>query len=301
MKDNNGAKLNVEPESLRSVLNTSLMMDEQGMALMNILDDPLEEQDLMAVDALMEMIDFDPFEPEMHNQLHTQSMKNADTVQECDDGEIMHSMINDSEVLENEDFVDIFPVDVEQHDVKTLRVPFQRETKVSKYLQSPCMDPPASTPQNHKMRARLKNIKKRSLSLIGPDGNEISAWTEDLSQDGTFVYSKFWESLLGISKCRSGWLSDTADADWAMAKPFFSYMILNNKMPCYFTDSVPYGLPSFAESVKKVYFPINEDNVHLVLEELHIRSSVITIYDSLGGRDVEDQDYWLGMGKCFDS
>nr|GEV47727.1 hypothetical protein [Tanacetum cinerariifolium] len=211
-------------------------VDEQGVALMNTLDDLLEEQALMAVYALMEMIDFDPFKQEMHTQLHTQSMKNTDTVQGCDDGEIMHLMINDSKpqyldtpsmknadfvqvcndakVFKNDDFVDIFHVDVEQQDVKTLRVPFQRETTLSKYLQFINMDSPASTPQKHKMRASVDRgsiLSKKSPRNRVVVSKEIQLLLREKKEK---LFYFLWQKMVHLCILNSGkvyWASENVE------------------------------------------------------------------------------------------
>ncbi|GJX51564.1 ulp1 protease family, C-terminal catalytic domain-containing protein [Tanacetum coccineum] len=102
------------------------------------------------------------------------------------------------------------------------------------------------------------------------------SWTND----GSFVYSNFWESLLGIGKERRGWLSEL--------------------LPCCYADGVTYGVPWFSKSVQKVYFLIITEDCHWILAELHIRSGVITFYDSLAPEsDVEDQKWWLAMRQCY--
>ncbi|GKA24585.1 phospholipase-like protein [Tanacetum coccineum] len=66
---------------------------------------------------------------------------------------------------------------------------------------------------------------------------------------------------------------------------------------------VTYGVPWFAQSVEKVYFPINVEEVHWILAELHIRSVVVTFYDSLPPNDltVENRKWWLEMRACYAS
>ena len=48
------------------------------------------------------------------------------------------------------------------------------------------------------------------------------------------------------------WHVRPANADWVIAGPYFSSMILNKRMPCYFANGITYGTPWFAESVEKV-------------------------------------------------
>ncbi|GJS52379.1 ulp1 protease family, C-terminal catalytic domain-containing protein [Tanacetum coccineum] len=106
------------------------------------------------------------------------------------------------------------------------------------------------------------------------------------SMDGTFVYNNFWQGLLGIGKERRGSLSDT---------------ISPRLLLCCYADSVTYGVPWFAQSVKKVYFPINVEEVHWILTKLHIRSGVVTFYDSLPPNDltVKNKKWWLDMRACY--
>nr|GEV15321.1 hypothetical protein [Tanacetum cinerariifolium] len=54
----------------------------------------------------------------------------------------------------------------------------QQEAKASKYRVSPYMIHPESTQQNHKVRARIKKVKKRDLPLTAHDGKVIPDWKE---------------------------------------------------------------------------------------------------------------------------
>nr|GEX64571.1 transposase, MuDR, MULE transposase domain protein [Tanacetum cinerariifolium] len=90
-------------------------------------------------------------------------------------------------------------------------------------------------------------------------------------------------------------------ADWVIASPFFNTFMLGNKFPCCYADGVTYDVPWFAQSVKKVYFPINVEEIHWIVAELHIRSGVVTFCDNLPMEDlhVEDQKWWLGMRESY--
>ncbi|GJR61605.1 phospholipase-like protein [Tanacetum coccineum] len=72
--------------------------------------------------------------------------------------------------------------------------------------------------------------------------------------------------------------------------------------PFYYIDGVKYGVPWFAKSVKKVYFPMNESDSHWVLGELDITSGVITFYDSLEGHPggVETHHFWLEVRQILE-
>ncbi|GKB85783.1 phospholipase-like protein [Tanacetum coccineum] len=160
--------------------------------------------------------------------------------------------------------------------VKTGVVPLQRQ----KYLGKAC-----------KKRRLVMKLDKSNIvikTLIGPDGNEIpllpwKEWTFPWLQDGHVIRIDFWEKLVGRSHTKRGWLSDDPNDDWAMASPYLSDMLLRYEYPLYYADGVKYDVPWFAKSVKKVYFPVNENDSHWVLGELDITSGVITFYDSLGG------------------
>ncbi|GJT65390.1 ulp1 protease family, C-terminal catalytic domain-containing protein [Tanacetum coccineum] len=97
------------------------------------------------------------------------------------------------------------------------------------------------------------------------------------------------------------WRYRPAQADWAIAGPFFNTFMLGDKLPCCYFDGVTYGVPLFADSVEKAYFLINGEDNHWVLAELHIRSGVITLYDSLPPQNtlVESREWWLDMRKCY--
>ncbi|GJS66082.1 ulp1 protease family, C-terminal catalytic domain-containing protein [Tanacetum coccineum] len=73
------------------------------------------------------------------------------------------------------------------------------------------------------------------------------------------------------------------------------------EMPCCYVDGVTYGVPWFSESVEKVYFPINAEDNHWILAEFHIRSGVITFYDSLPPENliVEDRKWWLYARQVY--
>ncbi|GJW02132.1 phospholipase-like protein [Tanacetum coccineum] len=180
------------------------------------LDAQLEMEELFTVETLYSMIDFDIPKEAIHDHLDTLSMKNADSVQWSNDAK-----------------VDVNPTVV----VNSLRIPLERDHKVSRYLQDPYMIQPDSTQPNHKVRARHKKNKKRRMPLTTPDGKLIPAWTE--------VY---WGSAKkGVVGC----LIRPAEAYWAIAGPFFNaFMLLYDLSYCY-ADGVTYGVPCFAQSVEK--------------------------------------------------
>ncbi|GKC27982.1 phospholipase-like protein [Tanacetum coccineum] len=122
-----------------------------------------------------------------------------------------------------------------------------------------------------KKRHRVMKLDNPNIvirTLIGPDGNEIPLLP--------------WKDLAGAILKEVGYLMMHPNDDWAMASPYLCDMLLQYEYPLYYVDGVKYGVPWFAKSVKKVYFPVNESDSHWVLGELDITSGVITFYDSLG-------------------
>ena len=67
------------------------------------------------------------------------------------------------------DFKYVDSIDCEESKVTTVRVPFQRERKVSKVLQSPFMQQPSTTPRRYIKRHLQTELPK----VIGHDGKEI--------------------------------------------------------------------------------------------------------------------------------
>ena len=68
--------------------------------------------------------------------------------------------------------VDVEMVECETDSVKTLRGPFEREKKVSKVLQSPYTQQPATTPRVLRKRQK-RYVPHVTPKVIGPDGKEI--------------------------------------------------------------------------------------------------------------------------------
>ncbi|GJR63815.1 ulp1 protease family, C-terminal catalytic domain-containing protein [Tanacetum coccineum] len=226
---------------------------------------PLAGAEKIAVDALMKIINFD-----IPKESPIQPMVIETPVEGCKSGETSKSLISETQ-SHTCDSVE------EANDAKV-----QREAKASKYRVSPYMIQPESTQQNHKVRARNKKVKKRGLPLTTHDGKVIPDWKE---------------AKKGVGGC----LIRPAEADWAICGPFFNTFMLGDKMSCCYVDGVTYGVPWFSESVEKVYFPINAEDNHWILAEFHIRSGVITFYDSLPLENliVEDRKWWLWARQVY--
>ncbi|GKB11250.1 phospholipase-like protein [Tanacetum coccineum] len=186
--------------------------------------------------------------------------------------------------------VDQPSLDTVVKDVKTDVVPFQRQKYPGKACVSPYVQP-SSTKVKYKKRRRVMKLDKPNIlirTLIGPDGNEIPLFP--------------WKELAGAILKEVGYLMMNPNDDWAMASPYLCDMLLQYEYPLYYVDGVKYGVPWFAKSVKKVYFPVNESDSHWVLGELDITSGVITFYDSLGGppRGVETRHFWLEVRQILE-
>ncbi|PWA44200.1 phospholipase-like protein [Artemisia annua] len=238
------------------------------------------------------------------------------------------------------DKVDVQKFDWEVDSVKTVRVPYEREKKVSKVLQSPYVQQPATTPKVVRKRQK-RFVPNVTPKVIGPDGKEIQLkpWKENLrcnpmstmykafvhpeilcfldeqkkirkladqqlyrfpwGSGGTTANPQFWMGLLGRDGKGRGWLSDSVssyfkpdDADWVMVGPFFCTMIIDHQLPLRYADGVTNGIPWFRQGIEKVFFPINEPDVHRSLGVLTISTGVIMLYDSLGSKKDEDLSLW---------
>ncbi|PWA66518.1 ulp1 protease family, C-terminal catalytic domain-containing protein [Artemisia annua] len=121
--------------------------------------------------------------------------------------------------------------------------------------------------------------------------------------EDTFADVRFWKCLLAMDDCSSGWLRDEhldvwvdlmwtfrpPDADWAMAGAFFCPCVMGNMLRPYWANGRKYPLPW--KDVEKVLFPINEPGVHWATGELHIRTGVVTVFDSLP-KFTRTRDWW---------
>ncbi|PWA50646.1 phospholipase-like protein [Artemisia annua] len=126
------------------------------------------------------------------------------------------------------------------------------------------------------------------------------------------VDRRFWLALAGLDTFKKGWLSNNHldlwidllwrfrpnEADWAVASPHFSQAILSGRFPTYYSNGVRYPVPW--KDVERVFFPINEQDKHWILAELHIATGVVTFYDSLG-LVKSNRRSWRGMKKDLPS
>ncbi|GKE44227.1 hypothetical protein Tco_1471511, partial [Tanacetum coccineum] len=206
--------------------------------------------DVIAVETLLKIIDFDvPKE----NQSPIQPLMTESLVEGFKTGETSKSSTIDPQ---SHMYVE------ECNDDKV-----RRDAKMSKYLLSPFMIPPESTQRVHKLRPRNKKTKKMGMRLTARDGKFILEWTECnvarkqgsvflLSMDGKFncVFC-ILGTIIG-DRHRKTWLAvDThldiwvlylwryrpAQADWAIAGPFFNTFMLGDKLPCCYVDGVTHS------------------------------------------------------------
>nr|GEV48784.1 hypothetical protein [Tanacetum cinerariifolium] len=126
---------------------------------------------------------------------------------------------------------------------------------------------------------------------------------------------KFHEDLSRAPYSRrtkeGGWLSDRhldewfelmwsflpTDADRAIASSYLCGFVMRGDIPGWVCNGVTY--PVMWADVEKVFFSINEPKKHYCLGVLHIRTGVITLYDSLYSEAVETRKWWIKIRKAF--
>ncbi|GKD53713.1 phospholipase-like protein [Tanacetum coccineum] len=143
---------------------------------------------------------------------------------------------------------------------------------------------------------RTKVILPECLDMVyalGDDTSHIFTW----GNNDIFVYRSFWLNLLGLKE--GGWLSDRhldawfelmwsfrlTDADWAIASSYLCGFVMRGDIPGWVCNGVRH--PVIWADMEQVFFSINEPNKHYCLDVLHIRTGVISLYDSLFSEGVE--------------
>ncbi|GJY67596.1 hypothetical protein Tco_0469834 [Tanacetum coccineum] len=194
--------------------------------------------------------------------------------------------------------VDSVVKDVDENDVQTVVVPYQREKKLSKACLSPYVPPPSTTEVKCKRRRRNNNKKKQKKNHQNCDGNEIQLlpWKEDLTRSPSAPKRTVSvpKEIMSLFRDKKKMEMRKADDDLAMASPYLSDMLLRWEFPSYYADGVKYGVAWFASSVEKDF--------HWCLAELHLRLGVITFYDSLGGPSdgIEAHLFWLELRQTLE-
>ncbi|PWA19317.1 ulp1 protease family, C-terminal catalytic domain-containing protein [Artemisia annua] len=132
-------------------------------------------------------------------------------------------------------------------------------------------------------------------------------WYNDITVDRTF-----WEALLCIDEKRIGWLLDEhidlwvwymwyfrdSSADWSMVSCYFVTLLLQNSMPLFYATDEIY--PIAWKNVEQVFIPINEPKQHWSLAHFHIKSGLVTFYDSEGYHEPETRPWYLNMRRCLE-
>ncbi|GJU52346.1 phospholipase-like protein [Tanacetum coccineum] len=145
--------------------------------------------------------------------------------------------------------------------------------------------------QSNKIRKRkdaipLSEIAKSEFPLveycevitIRDETTHLLAWGNyDIEVDRSF-----WLTLLGLN--HEGWLSD-------------KHLERESDIPGWVCNGVRY--PVIWADMEHVFFSINKPRTHYCLGVLHIRSSVITLYDSMGVSVEDTREWWSDMRIAF--
>nr|GEV62144.1 phospholipase-like protein [Tanacetum cinerariifolium] len=112
-------------------------------------------------------------------------------------------------------------------------------------------------------------------------------WCKDVSVD-----ERFWESLVCLDPRKKCWIMDEDvelwvnymwhvrphDANWTMVRSYVVQLLLQYTIPFWYADGTSYKVAW--SDVDKVFMPINETDQHWCLAQLHIRTRVVTFYES---------------------
>ncbi|PWA38014.1 phospholipase-like, Aminotransferase-like mobile domain protein [Artemisia annua] len=115
-------------------------------------------------------------------------------------------------------------------------------------------------------------------------------WYNDITVDRTF-----WEALLCIDEKRIGWLLDERSS---AVSCYFVTLLLQNSMPLFYATDEIY--PIAWKNVEQVFIPINEPKQHWSLAHFHIKSGLVTFYDSEGYHEPETRPWYLNMRRCLE-
>ncbi|GJR57857.1 phospholipase-like protein, partial [Tanacetum coccineum] len=125
-------------------------------------------------------------------------------------------------------------------------------------------------------------------------------WFKDVSVD-----RRFWESLVCLDPTKKSWIMDEHvelwvnymlhvrphDADWAMVGGYFVQLLLQDSIPSWYADGTMYKV-SWCD-VEEVFMPVNETDQHWCLAHLHIRTGLVTFYDSGRTYDPEWREWMI--------
>ncbi|GJS27139.1 transposase, MuDR, MULE transposase domain protein [Tanacetum coccineum] len=160
----------------------------------------------------------------------------------------------------------------------------QNSKEMSMYVNEALVEPytvqPPTTAPSAFLKVDRKRLKRKArLNLSGFKG-----WW--LLSDR---HLEAWFELM--------WRFRPKDADWAIASSYLCGFVMRGDIPGWVCNEVTY--PVMWADVEQVFFSINEANKHYCLGVLHIRTGVITLYDSLFSEAVETRKWWIKMRKAF--
>ncbi|GJT87152.1 ribonuclease H-like domain-containing protein [Tanacetum coccineum] len=119
-----------------------------------------------------------------------------------------------------------------------------------------------------KMAVKIEANRSESMNLDSVDKNDpkdVRLQDEDIMYDiDLYFHLEILVDLL--------WHFRALDADWAITCPHFCPSIVGGGMPTYYANNQRYHVPW--TDVEKVYFPLNEPQLHWALTELHIRTDM---------------------------
>nr|GEU29265.1 hypothetical protein [Tanacetum cinerariifolium] len=137
---------------------------------------------------------------------------------------------------------------------------------------------------------------EHAMDVDNEDGKEPSKLFK-LAWDpyGIVVDDQFWLAFVGLEEKKRVVHRQC---------PHFCPTIIGGGMPIYISKAK--GRCVLWTDVDKVYFPLNEPELHWALAELHLRTSVIIIYDSMTPRKrnknapiVENINWWIDMRETM--
>ncbi|GJU29753.1 F-box domain containing protein [Tanacetum coccineum] len=202
--------------------------------------------------------------------------------------------------------------------LKTLQEEVQRRDEKEKMLKY--------EEEKKKRRHELMNSDhwKLSVSKISngkrTQRSNVTPWVKDLSRynratDKVHLTDAFdiFLGRQGPLRCRFPWCKDHVelwvnymwhfrphDADWAMVGAYFVQLLLQDSIPSWYADGSLYKVSWY--DVEEVFMPINETNQHWCLAHLHIRTGLVTFYDSGLTYDLEWREcYMRNVNHNFNS
>nr|GEW74132.1 hypothetical protein [Tanacetum cinerariifolium] len=147
----------------------------------------------------------------------------------------------------------------------------------------------------------LNSLNDQDMNLFIKD---VTPWVE--ATDKVYLTDAFdiFLGRQGPLRCRFPWCKDHVklwvnymwhvrphDADWAMVSGYFVELLLQDSIPSWNADGTMYKV-SWCD-VKEVFMPINETDQHWCFAYLHIRTGLVTFYDSSVTYDLEWREWMI--------